>query len=63
MNEKIIYINFNVQIAIFLAKLNDAEKKKVIIGDNAAAREGDPYPHCNHELKKHVVLKLGIYFI
>lgn len=55
------YINFNLN-RDFLSKLTEAEKKKVIIGDIAAAREGDPCPNCNHSLKETRGIEIGNIF-
>nr|BFD30920.1 proline--tRNA ligase [Pigmentibacter ruber] len=55
------FVNFNVQ-RDFLDKLTDSEKKKVIIGDIAAAREGDPCPECGKELKETRGIEIGNIF-
>lgn len=55
------YVNFNLE-RDFLSKLTEVEKKKVIIGDIAAAREGDPCPNCNSSLKETRGIEIGNIF-
>lgn len=55
------FVNFNLE-RDFLSKLNEAEKKKVIIGDIAAAREGDPCPECGNDLKETRGIEIGNIF-
>jgi prolyl-tRNA synthetase len=55
------YVNFNLERDL-LSKLTEAEKKKVMIGDIAAAREGDPCPNCSHSLKETRGIEIGNIF-
>jgi prolyl-tRNA synthetase len=55
------YINFNLDRE-FLSKLTENEKKRVFIGDIAAAREGDPCPNCNYNLKETRGIEIGNIF-
>ncbi|APJ04760.1 proline--tRNA ligase [Silvanigrella aquatica] len=55
------FTNFNFE-RDFYSKLNEVEKKKVIIGDIAAAREGDPCPQCNESLKETRGIEIGNIF-
>lgn len=55
------YINFNFE-RDFLTKLTDSEKKKILIGDIAAARDGDPCPNCNELLKETRGIEIGNIF-
>ena len=55
------YINFNFQRDL-ISGLNEIEKKKVFIGDIAAARAGDPCPECTAPLKETRGIEIGNIF-
>ncbi|NBW83507.1 proline--tRNA ligase, partial [bacterium] len=54
-------INFNLE-RDFLANLNDWQKQRVKSGDIAAARAGDPCPHCKHPLQETRGIEIGNIF-
>ncbi|MEN9825362.1 MAG: hypothetical protein RI953_1107 [Pseudomonadota bacterium] len=54
-------VNFNLE-RDFLANLNEWQKQRVKSGDIAAARAGDPCPHCQHALQETRGIEIGNIF-